>query len=327
MISIVKAIVYYVMIILHACMYNVLAEIIHFTESILKNKLNIESLYKYSIMHHIPILCAHAQLFVLFLLRVKIYLNQKILNDRILWISNHRSKLDGTIIQAILHTNGNNGMTVIKKSILYIPFVGPLFKLCEQFFITKRNYMNTLVKNAKKSMCLDKSILIFPEGGTMSPDLKKLSDDYAQSIHREKFDNVLIPKTTGFDIVQKNGGFRKLGDITIYYGNPEIPKLSMHSYLHLFKVFPTEIYLDIQYINDMDYVNLFDLFERKDRLLKNFSKDGYNLSCGYSKIYIVLNAFLFMMFYSSVLFVPYFMTMIFIISCYSFLRIILFDNE
>jgi lysocardiolipin and lysophospholipid acyltransferase len=271
---------------------------------------------------------AHSYLLLLKLLGVRIYLNDKISTKRTLWISNHRSKLDGLVIQSVLCAGKNDTFVVVKKSISYLPIFGSFGKHVDCIYVGRDNAFNDsniISLSAKKSLDMNKSVLIFPEGTTLSDKSKKKSDSYAIKNNICLSGNTLIPRTTGFRILKANGKFDHLGDITIRYNNPAIYGITGHSYLDLFNVFPKEIYLDINYsdinYSDTESDNLVDLFAKKDeKLNKSINYENYSITCPYSIGCLLLNFTIFVIFYSGFLILPYFFYMTLIISLYSTIK-------
>ena len=225
-------------------------------------------------------------------LNIYISKNIEIKSQKILWISNHRSKLDGIVIQHILCICGSKVSSIIKKSVLYIPFFG-IFSLVTKNILISRNLensMNFLINKAKKFINNDKSILIFPEGATMSLASKKKSDEFAQKNNIYITDNLLIPRISGYDIFKNNGEFEIIGNLTIRY--PELlGNNNSHSYLNLFFMFPRKLYIDIEYLNESD-VELISLFSEKDEKINNpIDPNLYTLFTASSDSYI--NAIIF----------------------------------
>jgi len=306
-----RALIYYLLLILFTFVYNILAEILYYIKTLFGTTWahmysNIIKNLGYN--NKITYYYAHAHLLVLKLVGTKIFLNQKISSDRMLWISNHRSKLDGLLIQCILCANGNNVTTVTKKIVGYFPIFGSFGKNIHNIFIERnKNIAEKILTDASHKTIDDNgSILIFPEGTTMSSTNMELSNKYATDNDLQQLKNVLLPRTTGFDIIHREGNFNKVGNITIQYKKPSIPYGMQHSFVDLFLIFPTEIYLDIQYDN-IKSKDLYRVFEEKDKNLeKKINRDSYRENNCYSTMCIILNAIIFIGFYLLFLLVPSF---------------------
>lgn len=299
-ISMIRAFVYYTMLTMYTYMYNIIAFLFYFSDKII----NL-GFYKNITMHY-----AHAIFLILRIIGLKIFINNKISNVRMLWISNHRSKFDGLLILILLRLHGSDIISVIKNSISYLPFFNTFSRHANSIFIkrVKSEAEKILVKKSKKSLVRGKSILIFPEGTTMSPTTKAYSDEYAIANNLKPFQNVLLPKTSGYDILQREGQFNKTGNITIRYANPIIPGISGHSYTDLFKIFPSVVYIDVKYHENLQQENLYKIFSEKDEELNQpIIKNNYQLLNNYSILSLFLNFIIFIIFYYLFFTIPYFM--------------------
>lgn len=210
---------------------------------------------------------------ILNLLGVEICYSGTVGNGKTIWISNHRSKLDGLWLQVFLCIY-HDTLSVAKKEVQYYPFFGIFGRFCQTIFINRRiAFAETEIKNyASRSDISSHSILIFPEGKTMSADSKRVSDDFASRQNINKLENVLIPKTTGFKMFKMLMQYDTIGDITLRY--PDLPKGLEHSFLDLFKIFPQKVELKIEY-PDIES-DLYNLFEKKDRDLANWKINTQN---------------------------------------------------
>ena len=311
MITIIRAFVYYIMFIMYTYMYNLLAEYSYFAEAIFRHKFNVDEQFteKNGYYNNFKYYYAHAYFTILKIVGTKIYLNNKILHERILWISNHRSKLDGIIVQSILCANGNDVVSVTKKSISYIPIFNSFGEHMKCIFIkrSKTEAEKIIMEESKNSLEKNRSILIFPEGTTLSPNTKLRSDKYATEKNLQPFKNVLIPKNTGYDIIRREGKFDRIGNITIRYAEPSIPEYSEHSFANLFRIFPRAVYIDIDYGDNISFNDLYKIFSEKEKKLEQpINKNDYHLIHNYSSICLILNLIIFIIFYYIFLYVPFF---------------------
>lgn len=284
-----RAIILYVGTFLSACYFTIIFAV-HDVLSYFFPKINFIDTIKFCY--------SNIMLFILQLSGFKIYHKGQITKSRKLWISNHRSELDGVVIQAYLCCKGNETATVGKKSIKYWPIFGYIGTCIKNIFIVrkKEKAQDILIKAAISSMESNYSILIFPEGTTMGPMTKIISDNYAQNNNIKPLRNVLIPKETGVNILKSNGKFNSIGDITIKYDGPIIPNGQNHSLLDLFKLFPSKIYLDIN--DDSKIEKLYDIFKNKDILLNTpYDHDSYKYDVGYDLLCLIPNLFMMGIFY------------------------------
>lgn len=324
--EIVNGLIYYVIFILYMYMYNFISEISYVADSCMAECCDIPLYFieKNGFYGNIRYYYAHSYLLLLKILGVKIYINKKILKDRMLWISNHRSKLDGLIIQSVLCASKNDTIAVVKNSIRKIPIFGSFGEHVDAIYLNRSNTQsdrNILSSSAKKSIEKEKSILIFPEGTTISPKSKKISDNYAMKKNINATNLTLIPRNTGFDILKTEGKFNKVGNITIRYECPSIIGINEHSYLHLFKIFPKNVYLDVEYL-DINDCNLSDLFLEKDKnMAKPIIVTDYPYQHMYSVSCLFFNLILLIIFYLLCFTVPFFCCMTVIISLYSIIKI------
>ena len=295
----IRALVYYLMLFMYTYMYNLIAYTFYFSDKIIDFKL-----YK-----NITLYYAHAFYVILKIVGVKIFINNKIRTDRMLWISNHRSKFDGLLMLILLRLAEIDIISVIKHSISYLPFFNAFSAHTDLIYIkrTKSEAEKTLTEKSRKTLITGKSILIFPEGTTISPSTKAYSDKYATENNIQPFQNLLLPRTTGYEIIQREGQFNKTGNITLRYADPIIHGNSGHSYLDLFKIFPSSIYIDIKYEDNTKPENLYNLFEEKDvQLNQPIVKESYQEFNNYSKLCFILNFISFIAFYYLLFTVPYF---------------------
>ncbi len=306
-------------------MYNIISEYFYLTEKLSIELCDIPASFikQNGFYNNMRYYYAHSYLLLLKLFGVKFYLSDKISTDRMLWISNHRSKLDGLIIQSLLCASKNDTIAVVKNSIRKIPIFGSFGKHVDAIYLDRSNATsdkNLLSITAKKSFEEKKSVLIFPEGTTLSPKSKLVSDAYAlrENINGSNF--TLIPRTTGFDVLKTDGNFDRIGNITIRYESPSIKNTDEHSYLHLFNLFPKKVYVHIEYL-DSNNCDLFNVFSVKDIKLKNpVDPLEYPNRELYSATSLFLNMILFILFYSLCYTVPVFFYITCIVSLYSIVK-------
>ncbi|XWV24710.1 putative lysocardiolipin acyltransferase 1-like protein [Tupanvirus deep ocean] len=309
-ITVILAFIYYVYLIMLTYMYNIISEFTNYAETIyrIKSGVSKKTMREVGLYDNIKYYYAHGFLLILKIFGIKVYLNNEISSKRMLWISNHRSKMDGLIIQSILCANGNHVVSVVKKTISYIPIFGSFGVHSYSIFIQRVREVAEKVLSYHSRLCYKtgRSVLVFPEGTTMTPSSKKRSDKFALENNIQVTKNVLVPRTTGFKIIKTEGCFDTVGNITIRYADPDIPNPSEHSFADLFKIFPKKIYLDVSYEN-IDAEDLQNVFNRKDKLLDQpLVHDIFNVQYKYSKMCLIFNLFMFILFYFLIFMIPYF---------------------
>ena len=291
MITTIRAFFYYLMLLMYTYMYILFAS----------STYSVQWTPIHSFYNNMTYYYAHAFFVILKLVGVKIFTNGKIPTNRMLWISNHRSKFDGLLVLILLRLNGVNVISVVKKSISYLPFFNAFAQHADLIFIkrAKADAENVLIEKSRKTLLTNKSILIFPEGTTLSPETKAWSDKYAAEHNLKSFQNVLLPKTAGYEIIQREGKFDKTGNIIIRYDDPAISGIASHSYIDLLKIFPSSIYIDIKDSNEsIRPEDLYKVFAEKDKELSQpIVKDNYQLMNNYSVLCLFLNIISFIIFY------------------------------
>lgn len=325
--SILRASLYYILLVLYTYMYNFIAECIYYAETTLKHKLDVSRKIMKDIgwYENIEYYYATSFLLILKIVGVKIHLTgTPIIKKRALWISNHRSKIDGPLIQALICAKENYVRSVIKNSVRYIPVFGSIGKHCGSIFIKRvKSIAEKLLTDAAiDTIKSNKSILIFPEGTTMNPEYKYKSDNFAVENNLPKLTNILLPRTTGYSILYDNGKFDIIGNVTIKYGNPQIPGYVEHSYMDLFSIFPHDVYINVEY-TDIRPEKLFEAFEQKDKLLLNITNLEPKLPLDISKMALVFNAIIFISFYGICYYCPIFFLITLLISLYSVVKMML----
>jgi 1-acyl-sn-glycerol-3-phosphate acyltransferase len=304
--TMIRALVYYLMLTMFTYMYNIIASVFYLA----KKLFNVGEYDKVGYYY------AHAYFLILKMAGVNLFVNNRssqpspdFASNRMLWISNHRSKFDGLVALIFLRLAGSNIVSVTKKSVSYLPIFNSFSKHIGLIFIkrTRAEAEKVLTDEAIESMATGKSILIFPEGTTLSPATRAYSDKYATENNLGPLQNVILPKTTGYEIVQREGKFGTTGNITIRYCGPEIPPGAEHSYGDLFTIFPTEIYFEVDSSDNIRPENLYQVFSDKDTTLKKpIAKNDYRLMDNYSGLCLGLNLASFIIFYYLICNVPLF---------------------
>lgn len=270
-----RAFVYYLVLLLLTSFFNFILSFTKFSENLFVSKYKENIKIRDSTYHQLSYYYSHAYLLLCRFVGVEIFVSNKIDTNRVLWISNHRSKFDGPLIQAFLRANNNDPVSVAKEAVSYYPIVGSFSKHIDTIFVSNNNkdsVLNNLKTNITK--CNKKSILIFPEGSTMTPALMAKSKQYATENNLPVFSNLMVPRTAGYNLIREVGEYSKLGNIIIRYDSPKINDYASHSYFDLFFVFPKEIYLDISYEDITQDLN--DIFVINDAILSTtINKSSY----------------------------------------------------
>lgn len=200
------------------------------------------------------------------------------LNDRMMWICNHRSYLDGILLQfALTHYFDSNLMIVTKQQLKSCFMLGRIFKGLEYLFIARGHAWDFVEKQIQSHVTNHvKSILIFPEGTTYSPATVEVSRQYEKQNNLAPFHHVLCPRQNGFRAIAQHGQYDTVANMTIRYRNPSLCDTNLsHDIAASFFHFPRSIYLNIE-IMKFDQINLLEIFRRKDALLEKRLK-----SCAY----------------------------------------------
>ena len=144
--------------------------------------------------------------------------------------------MDGLVLQSVLCCSKSDTITVVKTAIKYIFIVGSFGYHAGCIFVDSKSDKNKISLKASNTKKNGQSILIFPEGTTMSPNSKYNSDTYTDKLSIDRTKNVIYPRTTGFKLLLDKTNYDTIGDITIRYANPSLGRTEKHSYLDLFKI-------------------------------------------------------------------------------------------
>lgn len=169
-------------------------------------------------------------------------------------ISNHRSKLDGPLLQALLVENFNDiFVSVAINYIKTIPLMGSMANNLRSLFVmsSKENINKNIdiLKNGAKRCKEDQlNILIFPEGSVMTPKLREISDDYSKKNDLPLLQNLMLPRITGFKVLQDTDIFdSEILNATIFYSDPELINNESHDFKDLFTKFPKNVYINFDW--------------------------------------------------------------------------------
>lgn len=300
--SFIAASFYYTLLILQSYMMNIVVHTIHFLDYLLVSRLKLtRELGFYPLTLHYY---AYYYLSIFKFLGVNIYYKgDTILPEHTLWISNHRSKLDATVLQAFFASQFKYSICVSKYSVKYIPFIGTMAIKYKNLFIKLKtdHYEKVFSEEVPKLKDYGLSLILFPEGNTIRKETFERCRKFADQNKITLFNNLLIPKLTGLKLIKKYGSFTKCGNLTLQYEG--LNNTELHTYTTLFKIFPKNIYLTNKY-EDIDHNNLYEKFAEKDLLLTQpIDKDTFSLYC-ISNIKLALLYIFLCGFYTCLYFVP-----------------------
>lgn len=296
----IRAIQYYALLISSTFMFNIFS-ILTYTSLRLQ-----ELYYKTLITDHpyyrIRWYYAHALMMIYQLVGIELYVSGEITQERVLWISNHRSKLDGLLLQGFLCASRSDTVAVTKKSIEYIPMFGSFGNHTNTIFIARnREKCESILASAAT---MSQSILIFPEGCTMQPSTKARSDAYAIANDITPNQYVMVPRTTGIQILKQHGNFDRIGNLTIRYDDPGFTADEDNSFLGLFSKFPRAVYIDVKYTGVNADLNL--LFDAKDKMLSQpIDKSRFHINGNYRLNLMVSIANFYLLFYFALWWCPF----------------------
>lgn len=195
---------------------------------------------------------------------------------KILLISNHVNHLDGLVLWASLLSIGKKSICFfVKRSLIKLFPLSITMKMLNFVFL-ERNITIDCIKLMQACEDLSKkdqyTAILFPEG-TLKMQSKSDYLNLNRALNRKlkSFKNVIIPKTTGFDILIKNLNFDGVVDCTLHYSQPNM------SYFDL--IFRTSCRTDVEiYLKEVkvpdDPVNwLIDHYSKKDKLIENKFQD------------------------------------------------------
>ncbi|KAF8140072.1 acyltransferase-domain-containing protein [Boletus edulis] len=150
-------------------------------------------------------------------------------------ISNHQVYSDWWYVWCLTYFAGTHKdvFIVLKKSLKWIPVVGPGMQMYRFIFLSrswasdKLELERRLSKLGKKAQEEDKpfTFIFFPEGTLVSKHTRPLSSKYANKMDIPDLSNILLPRSTGLHYSMRSLAPRlptlKLLDITVIY--PGIP--------------------------------------------------------------------------------------------------------
>lgn len=194
-------------------------------------------------------------------------------------IANHLGAIDFMLINIISnnHQMFSHSKYMIKNSIMYIPILG--FVKFLGFIMMHRNFekdKNEISKNLKffNDNKLPYWLIIYPEGTRFTEKKKKISDDFCQRRGYKLMNNVLFPRTKGFELVCKESvkNIESVLDVTCYFEGGEVPSLSNF----LFKIPSGKFKIKVEEFKLDEITNykkfLIDRFYQKDKLLNEWKQ-------------------------------------------------------
>lgn len=277
--SYLKATTYYLLFASYLYVVHILFEVtcyVHFFLSLI-------GLAQYSTIGRYPIFyrCIFGVHFsILQILGIRFYYaGDYVKQDRAIYISNHRSKLDALTVYGFLVMMGVDLSAIVKKDVKYIPLLNTFFVRSKYILIKRRldQDLDILSKGAKALKESHRSVMIFPEGTTMSPPAMIRSVTFAHQNQLPKTKHVLLPRLRAFEILKEQSDFNLVGNMIVRYENPSIPGHQQHNMTSIFRLFPSEIYVCLKYENFLPN-QLYDKFREKDEALSQpINKEKYRL--------------------------------------------------
>jgi 1-acyl-sn-glycerol-3-phosphate acyltransferase len=205
-------------------------------------------------------------------------------DENAILISNHQSYVDAIILLYFVRKYNRLGdlKWYMKDVLKFLPFVGWGMWCMDNIFL-KRNWTEDqrVVDQSFSRVLKFKSpiwLMVFAEGTRMTPSKLKANQEFARSQGINPTDQVMIPRTRGFLAALAGLGshFNAVYDLTLGYPDrfPAFLDLAMGKiktvHLHV-KRYPVA---DLPKTEAEQKVWLVELFQRKDRLLKQFHASG-----------------------------------------------------
>lgn len=147
-------------------------------------------------------------------------------NKRILITCNHQLFSDWIYVW-LLYTQlqPNSGALfsiVLKRSLESLPVVGSFLRFLGFLFLNREYSLDQpLIANSLSAWKDEQrlTIVIFPEGRTISDETKKCSEKYAESLNYPLGPFVLVPRYKGAFAILKNAGIDGVLDLTLSYAS------------------------------------------------------------------------------------------------------------
>lgn len=225
---------------------------------------------------------------------IRLY-NYKAINKKSIIISNHQLYTDWLYLWCLLYKlniNHDKLIIILKNSLKHIPILGWGMQFFNFIFL-KRNWSKdeTTLNNQLGSISDDNfTLLLFPEGTTLSNESRPRSIRYTEKIGVKDFDYLLYPRVTGLLAsirALKHNNLVDIIDTTIAY--PNIPKdIYGQDYYSLKSIFfnnnfPDIIHMhmnsysleDIPIDNDENFTKwLLSRWQEKEKRLELFEKSN-----------------------------------------------------
>lgn len=131
--------IYYLLLIPYNYIYKIIANILYISEYLFRMKFDVERELTDSIgfYNNLAYYYIHAYQLILKIIGIKIYLINKILNKKVLWIYSPQTNFEFLIIQFLLFVNNNKLILIVDKSCSYIPFVSFFDQHSSHVFVYK----------------------------------------------------------------------------------------------------------------------------------------------------------------------------------------------
>ncbi|RVD91854.1 lysophospholipid acyltransferase [Tubulinosema ratisbonensis] len=216
---------------------------------------------------------------------ITIVYNKKFLKPRrSLVISNHVSNYDWIVLIKIFYffEKFYELSIILKKELEKLPIVGRGMKMFNYIFL-KRDLKSDeeVIKRNMVKLQNEKEfyLLLFPEGTILCESTHKLSEKWAETTQFNfNFENVLIPRKTGFNLII-NSLFDKidnLTDITIFnipktkyiHDTLSVENLFIKKNVKFNFLFLIDVYEKNEEMKQEDFI--YKIFDRKNEVLKKY---------------------------------------------------------
>ncbi|GAB2291325.1 1-acyl-sn-glycerol-3-phosphate acyltransferase 4 [Dionaea muscipula] len=205
---------------------------------------------------------------------------------RVLLIANHRTEVDWMYLWDLALRKGRLGSIkyILKSSLMKLPVFGWGFHIFEFIPVERKWEVDEPIMRQMLSTftCPEDRLwlTLFPEGTDFTEQKCERSQKFAAENGFPVLNHVLLPKTKGFCACLETlrGTLDAVYDVTIAYKN-KCPVIMDN----VFGVNPMEVHIHVQRIpiaeipesEDEAAAWLIDSFQRKDRLLADFTSQGH----------------------------------------------------
>jgi 1-acyl-sn-glycerol-3-phosphate acyltransferase len=203
--------------------------------------------------------------FIFNILNIKVDVIWKCATIHPIITSNHVSELDPIILLYVLKNDKIRFVAdaEVKKM--------PIFNIiCEKFDVVfiERNKERAF-DMMDKSLNLDDTVCIFPEGTLFFKSSLERSDNYCNKIGVPKYKNVLAPRESGFNKIQNLlNQHDKYTDITLIYDVDMQESREPLTILEIFRIKPRTVTVIIDETNS----SIIDTYRKKDDIIGSYRR-------------------------------------------------------